>query len=207
MLASDEPGTRLVIPAGPPGVYLAMPANELLAHRKSIKTFNFFDDRPNRPVDPKVKEGIVFEEFKNTQFRDVVYFIQDEKLLGIAAFADYQGKIPAAVRQKFLSDVVKAYGQPDGAVVVSEARGGVQYNTPTLLWHLPTANIGVGMTPDKINSHAPKKSLLQIKMFSPELHTENKVPFKELPYDFPKLTEQQRKAILEPLQAAVKKIH
>ena len=209
VLAQDKPVTRLLIPGGPPDVYLTMPLKELLAQRKNIKDFSIFDDRPpkDRQIDPESKRGMLLEHYKNTQFQDAVYFIQDGKLLGLGAYSEYQGKIPAAVRQKFLSDVVKAYGQPDGAVVVKEAKSGIEYNIPMLLWHLPSANIGVELTPDKINSLAPEESLIGFRMFSPEYYADGGMPLKELPYNFAKLTEQQRKAILEPLQAAVKKIH
>lgn len=200
--------SRLTIPGGPPGVYLTMPLKELLAQRKNIKALSIFDDRPikDRQIDPESKRGMLLEDYKNTQFQHGIYFIQDGKLLVLGAFSEYQGKVPASVRKNFLTDLVKVYGQPDSAIVVTEGTGKYNYNIPALFWHLPTATVSATITPDTTGSGAPIKSVIEVKIYASEYIVDGRKSPIKVPYNVPQITNAQREKILAPLLASLKKI-
>ena len=117
----------------------------------------------------------------------------------------YHYQIPFEKRQKLLSSIVKAYGQPDAATVVELGMGKDTYSSPAFFWHLPSVTIAFAAGQDEVNSIDVKNSSFELKMYVDQYMAAT--TGKKVPFNLPKVTFQQRQSILAPLRVALKKVH
>lgn len=163
LIASVSAGQGPIpMPGGFADIYLGMPLQDFLATRPNCRPFSLFEAPAS--VDTNKPSQMLIEQVSNHPLFDkALYDFQNTRLNSVVLLGEL--RMPASDRktERFIDQLVTAWGEPTEMEVVSLDEGKGQSKAPALFWKKEGVLIAAAFTPDEFRQKNGRGSL-QLKL-------------------------------------------